>query len=41
MMDWMNDDEKCVATIGLSLSDRYVSTIKQLTTAYSIWNRKN
>jgi hypothetical protein len=39
MMDWMNDDEKCVAMIGLSLSDRFIITIKQLTTAYEIWNR--
>ena len=39
MMDWMNDDEKCVAMIGLSLSDRFITTIKQLTTAYEIWNK--
>ena len=39
MMEWMNDDEKCVAIIGLCLSDRFIITIKQLSSAYQIWNK--
>lgn len=34
---WDEDDSKCIALIGLCVSERYYQIIKSYTTAYGIW----
>ncbi len=36
-VEWKENNEKCMAIIGLSVSDRYTQTIKESTTPKEIW----
>src|SRR6185437_14669294 len=38
-MEWVRDDSRCVAIIGLSVSERYIPLIKESKNAFELWTK--